>query len=106
MKGGESRKGNRLRVQLTDAFLKDLKADYEQNGPGAIKLMRMEQPTKYCILIASLLPKELSIDITENKLNELPTEKIDAAIDELTDALRRRTEPAAIPFEIRKGTSH
>jgi hypothetical protein len=105
MKAGESKRGNRLRVQLTDSFLKDLMADYQQNGAGAIKIMRQEQPVKYCIMISSLLPKELSVDITENKLNELPTEQIDAAIDELTDALRRRTEPTPFPVEIRKGTT-
>jgi hypothetical protein len=106
MKKGQTVKGSKLRNVLTGAFLEDLLADYKANGMGAIKIMRMEQPTKYCIMIANLLPKDISVDITENKLNELPTEQVDAVIEELAESLRKRTEGPAIPFEVRKGTSH
>ena len=105
MKKGQTVKGSKLRNVLTGAFLEDLLADYKEHGQAAIKLMRMEQPTKYCIMIANLLPKDISVDITENKLNELPTEQVDAVIDELTESLRKRSEGPALPFEIRKGTT-
>ena len=105
MKKGQTIKGSKLRNVLTSEFLADLLADYKEHGQGAIKIMRQEQPTKYCIMIANLLPKDISVDITENKLNELPTAEVEAAIESLTDSLRERLERPAIPFEIRKGTS-
>lgn len=103
LKKGQTIKGSKLRNVLTSAFLEDLLADYKEHGMGAIKLMRHEQPTKYCIMIAGLLPKDISVDITENRLNELPTPEVDAVIDELTDALRERSARPDFPIAVRKG---
>ncbi len=101
MKKGETAKGSKLRNVLTGAFLEDLLADYKEHGMGAIKIMRQEQPTKYCIMIAGLLPKDISVDITENKLNELPTAEVEAAIESLTDALRERLERPPLTLTVR-----
>ncbi len=81
MKKGQTNIGTKLRNNLTNEFLKDLLSDYSQNGAGAIKIMRQEQPTKYCIMIANLLPKELSMDITETKLDGMTDEQINDLID-------------------------
>ena len=107
MKKGQTNIGSKLRNGLTNEFLKDLLADYQEFGAGAIRVMRQEQPVKYCIMIANLLPKDISVDITENKLNDLPTPEVDAVINELTDALGRRNEGITLPLQIRKGaTTH
>ncbi len=105
MKKGQTNIGSKLRNNLTNEFLSDLLKDYQEHGVGAIKTMRQEQPVKYCIMIANLLPKDINLDITENKLNELPTPEVDRVIDELTESLRRRDERPALTLEVRKGTT-
>jgi hypothetical protein len=50
-------KGSRHR--LSEALLRDLCADFEENGMAAIVRCRVEDPSTYVRLIASLLPKQI-----------------------------------------------
>lgn len=93
-KKGQTAHGSKLRNVLTTAFLRDLLADYEQNGAGAIKLMRVEQPTKYCIMISTLLPRNLEIDITETKLDGMTDEQINELISNVERIIGSRINEA------------
>jgi hypothetical protein len=78
------------RNKLSRKFLEDLIKDWEENGAGAIKLMRMEDPAAYCRMFASLIPRELTI---ETSAADLSDEELDAMIQKL----RAETLEAMMP---------
>src|SRR5215471_16412567 len=51
-----------VRNRFSHAFLTDLLADWQANGPAAIKTVRMRDPSTYLRVAASILPKELMVD--------------------------------------------
>lgn len=59
--GGRA-KGSRNR--LSNALIEALAADFEEYGAGAIKILRAESSGEYCRLAASLVPKEVGIEVT------------------------------------------
>lgn len=59
-KGGR-RKGSRDRIQ-TD-MLEAIAEDFALHGKEAIKIARIERPTEYLKLVASLLPREVEATI-------------------------------------------
>lgn len=48
------------RQKLSTDFLKALSQSFEEKGPATIEAMRSTDPSGYCKIIASLLPKELT----------------------------------------------
>lgn len=69
--GGPGRtKGSRNK--LSEKFLAALFEDFEESGVWAIKACRLEDPTAYCKMIASLLPKQVDVkqtnDISDTEL--------------------------------------
>jgi hypothetical protein len=80
--GGGRPRGAKNRLHR--AFVEALHADFEEHGPEAIRICRMEDPTNYLRVIASILPGELSIE----------TAAVDLTYDEL-EALIQRTEMLA-----------
>jgi hypothetical protein len=76
--------------RLNEKFIDALLEDFEKEGIGAIRIMRMEEPARYCAMIASLLPREFEISHDNNKLSELPNHEIDKLIDRLNDAFAER----------------
>lgn len=81
--GGGRPKG--ARAALGEAFLKALKEDFENHGVVAVEIVRTEKPDQYLKVIASLLPKELNLNVndaesmTDDELIERIRE-LDAAI--------------------------
>jgi hypothetical protein len=66
------------RNKLCKAVLEDLVADWREGGAAAIKMMRIENPSSYCKMMASILPKELLFEsgaVTE--LDDNALERID-----------------------------
>src|SRR5882757_7294449 len=66
------------RNRLCKAMLEDLAADWREGGAAAIKMMRIENPSAYCKMMASILPKELLLEngaVTE--LDDNALERID-----------------------------
>lgn len=53
---GGRQHGSRNRLQAT--FVEELAKDFEEHGPGVIKIVRLERPADYLKIIASVLPKE------------------------------------------------
>src|SRR5690606_29731991 len=61
--GGGRPKGSRNK--LGEAFLEDMLADWEANGPAAIREVRETKPDAYLKVVASILPKDLNVNINQ-----------------------------------------
>ena len=84
LKTGGRIKGSRNKI--SEAFLKDLAAEWEQSGPAALKVMVHEEPGNFVKVVAALLPKEF--EITDSRLTELSDEEIDGLIAQLRGKIR------------------
>ena len=74
---GHSIKGGKptgTRNKLTTMLLNTLVADFEQFGPAAVRIMRVERPAEYCKLVASLVPRELFVQ--ESALGDMSDEEL------------------------------
>jgi hypothetical protein len=69
------------RNKLGEAFIEALHDDFNEHGVAAIRTVRAEKPDQYLKVIASLLPKEMNLNV-----NEQFSEMTD---DELADRARR-----------------
>src|SRR5215472_9072442 len=59
-KTGGRAKGTRNKI--SEAFLKDLHAEWERSGPAVLKIMAVEHPSEFAKLTGTLLPKQQEID--------------------------------------------
>jgi hypothetical protein len=73
------------RNRLRGGFLADLAADWEENGADVIRIVRMEEPATYLKIVASLMPREMTIESVVSDMR-------DDELDELIEALRERHE--------------
>jgi hypothetical protein len=71
---------------LGEAFIAALAEDFEKHGVEVIERVRIEKPEAYIKVIASLLPKDLNLNVT--KLDDLTDEQ-------LLERLRSLTKQAA-----------
>lgn len=78
-KGGPGRPVG-SRNKLGEAFLSALNDDFEEHGQKAIETVRSEKPDQYLKVIASILPREMTLTVSD------PME--DLTDDELIDRLR------------------
>lgn len=75
--GGGRKKGSRNK--LGEAFVDDLYADWQEHGVDTIAKVRVEKPDAYLKVVASLLPKNVNVNVRP--------------LEEMTDdQLRRRAE--------------
>ena len=62
------------RNKLGEAFVEALHQDFLDHGPATIARVREEDPTAYVKVCASLLPKEIKVerteDMTDDELNQ------------------------------------
>ena len=82
------------RNKLTNMLLTALVADWEEFGPGAVRIMRVERPAEYCKLVASLVPKELFIQ--ESALGDMSDDEL---VENLAVIRRLRARAAAVLVE-------
>lgn len=68
------------RNKLGEAFLSALNADFEVHGEAAIEAVRSDKPDQYLKIIASILPREMTLTVND------PLEEM--TDDELIDRLR------------------
>ena len=90
--GGGRPKGSRTR--LTSLLLNSLVADFEQFGPAAVKIMRVEKPSEYVRVIASLVPKELLVQ--ESALSEMSDDDL---VESLAIIRRLKARAATVLVE-------
>ncbi|HEX8509172.1 MAG TPA: hypothetical protein VF635_06715 [Propionibacteriaceae bacterium] len=84
------------RNKLGEAFVQALHDDFEAHGIEAIQKTRDEKPDQYLKVIASLLPKDVNLNITDDT-----SEMSD---DELAERIHRLTAAVA-PFLDRRAGS-
>jgi hypothetical protein len=65
-------------------FVAALTKDFEENGEGVIRIVRIEKPAEYLRLIASILPKEYLV--SETSLGDLTDEEVMEALTALRKA--------------------
>lgn len=82
--GGGRPKG--ARNKLGEAFIEDMLADWEANGPAAIVQVRKEKPDAYLKVVASILPKDLNVNI--NQTDHMTDEQLIERIRSLDAAIR------------------
>ena len=62
------------RSKMGEQFLEALQQDFETNGVKAIVAVRTDKPDAYIKVIASLLPKELNVNV--NKYEDMTDEQL------------------------------
>ena len=86
------------RNKLGEAFIEALHADFNEHGVEAIEKTRTEKPDQYLKVIASLLPKDVNLNITDDT-SEMSDDELAERIQRLTAAvapfLNRRAGDAA-----------
>jgi hypothetical protein len=84
-------RGSKNRLNYT--FLTALADDFEEHGPGTIRICRIEKPHEYLKIVAGLMPKEF--EFTDNRLGELSDDELDAVITYTRGRLAAKRELAA-----------
>ena len=59
-----------VRNRFSHAFLTDFLADWQQNGPAAIKTVRMRDPSTYLRVAVQILPREMLVEATLNDMSD------------------------------------
>lgn len=86
---GREKTGGRIkgsRNKISEAFLRDLAAEWDASGAAAIKVMAKEDPSGFVKVTAALLPKEF--EINDNRLADLNDDELEMLINELRAKLR------------------
>lgn len=73
------------RNKLGEAFLSDMLADWEQHGVQVIATVRAEKPDVYLKTVASILPQQLNVKVSD--LDDLDDTELDRRIAALARAL-------------------
>jgi hypothetical protein len=68
------------RTKLGEAFVQAMHDDFLENGVKAIELARLESPIQYVKVIASLLPKDVNLNVNS---------EIEMTDDELIERIRQ-----------------
>lgn len=73
------------RNKLAEAFVADVMSDWEQHGPSAIVAMREKNPADYVRVVASIIPKDVTVSVSE--LAELTDEQLASRLRLVVDQL-------------------
>lgn len=66
--GNPKGKPKGARHHLGEAFLRDLRADWEEHGKDALRRAREKKPEVYVTMVAKLLPKQIQADLNVSDL--------------------------------------
>ena len=83
-KGGPGRPSG-ARNKLGEQFLKALQEDFETHGVQAIQTVREDKPDQYLKVIASLMPRDVNLNI--NEAERLTDEQIITRLRKLNEIL-------------------
>lgn len=53
------------RRKLAESFIQDIQEDWKANGKAALTKVRTDDPSTYLRVVASILPKEIELDVGE-----------------------------------------
>lgn len=79
------------RNKLGEAFLADMLEDWEEHGAKVIKAVRADRPDVYLKVVASILPKDLNVNL--NPLEEASDEELIQRLRDLEGAIRPFLDP-------------
>src|SRR5699024_158644 len=71
------------RNKLAEDFLSDVLAEWQNHGAVAVSDMREKNPGDFVKMVASLLPKEMNLNISDN-LSELSDDELLGQLRDLT----------------------
>lgn len=74
------------RNKLGEAFIEALHADFLEHGTKTIEAVRIDKPDQYLKVIASILPKDLNVNI--NNMDDLTDDQLIERIRSLYIAIR------------------
>lgn len=74
------------RNKLGEQFISDLYADWQEHGVETLAKVRDEKPDQYLKVIASILPKDLNVNI--NQMDDLTDDQLIQRIRQLDSAIR------------------
>jgi len=74
------------RAKLGEAFLEDILASWEAEGPAAIRRVLEKRPQDYLRVVASLMPKEMNVHV--NQLDNMSDDQLVERIRKLDSAIR------------------
>jgi hypothetical protein len=74
------------RNKLGEAFLQAMHDDFMDHGPAVIERVRIEKPDAYLKVIASILPKDLNLNI--NPMDDVSDDELIERLRELDSAIR------------------
>jgi hypothetical protein len=74
------------RNKLGEQFINDLYADWQKHGVDTLARVRDEKPDQYLKVVASILPKDLNVNI--NSMDDLTDDQLIQRIRSLDSAIR------------------
>ena len=74
------------RHKLGEQFLAALQADFEEHGASTIEQVRIDRPQDYIKVIASLLPRDLNLNV--NNLGEATDDELVQRLRDLESVIR------------------
>lgn len=85
-KAGNPGRPKGSRNKLGEAFLEALHEDFTKHGVTAIETVRSEKPDQYLKVIASILPKELNVNV--NDTDAMTDDELIERVRRLDDTIR------------------
>lgn len=82
------------RNKLGEAFIQAMYEDFTENGEAVIDRVRVEKPEQYLKVVASILPQQLNVRVSE--FDELTDDQIDQRIRALANALQLEAGTIAV----------
>lgn len=84
--GNPAGKPKGARTKLGEQFLAALQEDFEANGIEAIQIVRAERPQDYIKVIASLMPKDLNLNV--NNMDDATDAELVQRLRDLESVIR------------------
>jgi hypothetical protein len=85
-KAGNPGRPKGARNKLGEQFIADLYDNWQKHGAETIETVRAQKPDQYLKVIASILPKDLNVNI--NQMDDLTDEQLIQRIRSLDAAIR------------------
>ncbi len=86
------------RHRLSRKFIDALSIDFNRNGASAIEQLRIDSPSKYCELIAGLIPQESTVNVNATGSFAHLHVPVSSTAEFIEGALRGRSDSAFEEF--------
>ena len=90
------------RNKLGQDFINDAHQLWQEGGIAALRRMRDEEPSKFCVMIAGLIPHQLKLEV-EHSIAGLSEDEL---IERLIESRNRLLDSGVDPGLLVRGTGH